>query len=254
MANRLLEKYVQVVRMDGINTNKNATFGVNGGTPTVTFNGPVVATSTFSQQGALTVTSTSSSSLAVGPNGATNPAFKVDSSTASAAAGLNVVGAVAAGTVSLVVISSGSNAGLRINALGTGTLSLGSISTGDVYIGRGPKNLPVFGATLTTLSSQNITPTAAQLRGGYVEHVTVTAGGTATLPTGTNLSAALVGAATGDSFETVYINSGNQTGTITGATGSTVIGTAAVAAGKNANLRFVCTGTNTWNVYVNVSA
>lgn len=30
MANRLLEKYVQVVRMDGINTNKNVTIGVNG--------------------------------------------------------------------------------------------------------------------------------------------------------------------------------------------------------------------------------
>jgi hypothetical protein len=30
MANRLLEKYVQVVRMDGINTNKDVTIGVNG--------------------------------------------------------------------------------------------------------------------------------------------------------------------------------------------------------------------------------
>ena len=42
MANRLLEKYVQVVREDGLQTNKNVTFGVNGSTPTVTFSGPAV--------------------------------------------------------------------------------------------------------------------------------------------------------------------------------------------------------------------
>jgi hypothetical protein len=46
MGNRRLESYVEAVRQDGIQTNRNATFGVNGATPTVTFNGPVVFQST----------------------------------------------------------------------------------------------------------------------------------------------------------------------------------------------------------------
>ena len=42
MANRVIEKYIPVVRLDGLQTNKNATFGINGATPTVTANGPVI--------------------------------------------------------------------------------------------------------------------------------------------------------------------------------------------------------------------
>jgi hypothetical protein len=88
----------------------------------------------LSLNGALTVTSSSASSLAVGPNGATNPVLKVDSSTGSQAAGLSLTGAVAAGTVALAVISSGSNANLSINAKGSGTIGIGSVSTGAVTI------------------------------------------------------------------------------------------------------------------------
>jgi hypothetical protein len=81
-----------------------------------------------------TVTSASATALAVGLAGATNPAFVIDSSTASQAAGLKVTGATAAGTVAAAVISSGSDANLTINAKGTGTIGIGSVSTGAVTI------------------------------------------------------------------------------------------------------------------------
>lgn len=82
----------------------------------------------------LTMTSANASAFAVGLAGATNPAFVVDSSTASQAAGLKITGAVAAGTVAAAVISSGADASLTINAKGTGTIGIGSVSTGAVTI------------------------------------------------------------------------------------------------------------------------
>lgn len=82
----------------------------------------------------LTMTSANAAALAVGLAGATNPAFVVDSSTGSQAAGLKVTGAVAAGTVAAAVISSGSDANLTLNAKGTGTIGIGSVSTGAVTI------------------------------------------------------------------------------------------------------------------------
>ncbi len=81
-----------------------------------------------------TMTSANAAALAVGLNGATNPAFVIDSSTGSQAAGLKVTGAVAAGTVAAVVISSGADASLTINAKGTGTIGIGSVSSGAVTI------------------------------------------------------------------------------------------------------------------------
>jgi hypothetical protein len=84
--------------------------------------------------GALNVTSASATSFAVGLNGTTNPAFTVDSSTASQAAGFKITGAATGGTVALVATDSGSNTNLTINAKGTGTIGIGSVSTGLVTI------------------------------------------------------------------------------------------------------------------------
>jgi len=82
----------------------------------------------------VTVTSSSASALTVGLNGATNPVLQVDSSTGSQAAGLKLTGAATGGTVALAVIDSGSNANLTINAKGSGTIGIGSVSTGAVTI------------------------------------------------------------------------------------------------------------------------
>lgn len=51
---RLLEKYVQVVRQDGLNTNKNVNIGINGTSATLTVNGAITSTApnVISGQGA----------------------------------------------------------------------------------------------------------------------------------------------------------------------------------------------------------
>lgn len=80
------------------------------------------------------IVSANANAFSVGLTGATNPAFNVDSSTASQVAGLNVVGAATGGTVAVVVSDSGSNANLTLNAKGSGTIGIGSVSTGTVTI------------------------------------------------------------------------------------------------------------------------
>lgn len=73
---------------------------------------------------ALTVTSNSANSLAVGPNGTTNSVLQIDSSTASAATGVKVTGAAAGSGVAIAAISSGSNEDLTLGSKGTGTTSI----------------------------------------------------------------------------------------------------------------------------------
>ena len=80
------------------------------------------------------VTSSSANALAAGANGATNPAFNVDASAGSAATGLNVAAAAAAAGVALSVISSVRNEALKVDAKGTGTITLASVSTGAVKV------------------------------------------------------------------------------------------------------------------------
>lgn len=105
--------------------------------------------------------------------------------------------------------------------------------------------------TVTAIATQNGTPTAAQVIGGYINHASTTGAGTLTVPTGSLLSAAIAGVAVGTRFKCWYYNSGSQTVTITGDTGSTITGgTAAVTTGKSSEILFVCTATNTWLVFL----
>jgi hypothetical protein len=245
-----LEDYVPVVRFNGLNTDVAVDFT---GAPTVDL--PAATTvggSTVTGLG--TVTSASATAFAVGLAGATNPAFVVDSSTASQAAGLKVKGATATGTVALASISSGAAAGLSIDAKGTGVMVIGGVSTGGLSIGRTTAYTVFGGVVNTTVATQNAAPTAAQLLGGLITHTSVTGAGTFTVPTGTNMSSAITGVTTGDGFWTVYANVGNQTVTITAASGNTLTGTVAVPSGKNAQIFNVCTGTNTWISNITVSA
>lgn len=86
--------------------------------------------------GTITIDSSSATALTVGNNGATNPVFKVDASTASVATGLSVTGAAEAGGVAVAVISSGTNENLTIDAQGSGTISLNATGTGNIVLGR----------------------------------------------------------------------------------------------------------------------
>lgn len=94
----------------------------------------------------------------------------------------------------------------------------------------------------------NGTASPKQLLNGYITVGTgAGAGYTVTTPTGAELSAALPGAAAGDSFEVMIHNSVAQIMTWTaGASGMTVRGTATLAASTPSVAKFLCTGTNTW--------
>lgn len=115
-------------------------------------------------------TTSSATAYSVGPNGATNPAFQVDCSVGSLAAGLKVVGATSAGTVAIAVISSGSNANLSLDAKGTGTIVLGGTSTGAITL------------TRVTTMTNGFTSSAASTVNSAVSttpQLTVTSGGVA---------------------------------------------------------------------------
>ena len=125
-----LEDGIPLVKYNGLNTAKAVDFS---GAPTCAL--PAGSTIGGSSVVALgTVTSTSANALAVGANGTTNPQFNVDASTTSVATGINIKGAAAAGGVAVSVVSSGNNENLTIDAKGSGTISLGSVSTGAVIL------------------------------------------------------------------------------------------------------------------------
>lgn len=100
----------------------------------IAMTGALSGATTIAASTSVTVTSASAVALAVGLAGATNPAFVIDSSTGSQAAGLKVTGAATGGTVAIAAIDSGSNTNLTINGKGTGTIGIGSVSTGAVTI------------------------------------------------------------------------------------------------------------------------
>jgi hypothetical protein len=100
----------------------------------------------------LTLVGSSANILSAGQNGSTNPAFNVDASTASQVAGLNVKGAATGGTVAIAAIDSGSNTNLTLDAKGSGTISIGSISTGAVAITPSVR----LGSTLTAPSLSTV--------------------------------------------------------------------------------------------------
>lgn len=82
------------------------------------------------------VTTAAAQGLAVGRQGATNPALEVKCDVATNVTGIQVVGRAAAAGADLNVISSGAAENLVINAKGTGTISLNPTGTGNVITGR----------------------------------------------------------------------------------------------------------------------
>lgn len=83
----------------------------------------------------LALTNTSATGLVVGANGSTNPAFAVDSSTASMVTGLLLKSAASGGGLALSVTSTASNETLNINSKGsTGPIVINGVAGGPVNI------------------------------------------------------------------------------------------------------------------------
>lgn len=107
--------------------------------------------------GPTVITSASATSLTVGANGSTTPVFQIDASTGSQIAGLKLTGAVTGGNVALQVIDTGSNAGLLLNAKGSGVVAINNASTtaGIVNIGNSTskQGIAVQGQILATVAA-----------------------------------------------------------------------------------------------------
>ena len=113
-------------------------------------NGSFPITGNFAVTGTMTGTSNSASALAVGANGATNPALQVDASEASQATGIKITGrSAAAGSATVATISSASNASLVLDGKGTGDVFVGGNSTGAVFLGNGVNKVQADGAATT---------------------------------------------------------------------------------------------------------
>ncbi len=201
----------------------------NGTTVTIGNTTGSEVTNIKSGSGGTVVTSADDNSLAVGPNGTTNPSFKVDSSTASQQNGLVITGSASSNAVAVTVAGGGTNIPLTIDANGSGTLTLNGTGTGGTTIGHGltltsGTTLTLTGDTVagtpTWSSSQAITlSTAAQPNITSVGTLTsLTLGGTLALGSNT-----VSGTPTWSSNQAITLSTAAQTnvtslGTLTGLT------------------------------------
>jgi hypothetical protein len=143
------------VRAISSGTNENVTINAKGsGTITLgdVSTGAIALARAATVTGNVVATTASANALTAGRQGSTAPAFNVDASAATAATGLEVVSAAAAGGVSVRAISSGTDENLKINAKGSGTITIGDVSTGAIALSRGAT---VTGNVVATTASAN---------------------------------------------------------------------------------------------------
>lgn len=126
--------------------------------------------------GAHAITSASAASLVVGPNGATNPALTVNSSTSSAATGISIKSAAAASGITLQVTSSGSAESMSLAPKSSGDIIFAMIG-GNVRFRQSSADLHTFNAAYYSGTPGSVS-TASQVRFGYTAaaDTTLTAG------------------------------------------------------------------------------
>lgn len=243
--------------------------------------GPLAGSfTTLGYSATLTGTSTSSACAAIGRQGATAPAFQVDCATASQATGIKITGAAAGAGVAVAAISSGTNENLGIDAKGSGTVTLGGVSTGGIVLAR-PTTFGVAGSlngsaifANTTSGGVTVAPPAGAL--GSVTNTLQAATDTfvyrATTDTLTNkrltassnvlggVTMTLGSDATGDIYyrnsggqltrlpagingQVLQMNSGLPSWQAGSSAGSVTIGSTAIASGANGNLLYNNAGT-----------
>ena len=192
----------------------------------------------------LTITSSDDHAIAVGPNGETNPVFRVDASTSSAATGVLITGAAAASGVAVAAVSSGTNENLTIDAKGSGTITLNGTATGAVTI--------TPATTITGLATLTAGIDAKVIFAGTE---TIAAGGTSTALALTKTVHYIDADAGGDTFtladgvegQIMSIAMASATGTATITPANLRGGTSVTfnAAGDSVMLQFIA---SSWNI------
>lgn len=222
----------------GASTQNGLTVGRSGATTTINGSSLTLGAAT-GVSGALTVTSNSASALAVGLNGTTNPALKVDASTASQQNGVVITGSASSNAVTVGVAGGGTNIPLTINSNGSGALTLDTPSAGTIAIGAIATTLNV--GTSNTASTIGI----GTGTGGNTINIGTGATSNATqtihigdgTPSGTGLTNIIIGNAINTGALTLKSGSGNITLGTTGTNGTVIVqpdagGTAALIVNK----------------------
>lgn len=152
---------------DQTDGDKKLQFDLSGFPEALTTGAPVVSVS-----GAIIHTTAAANALAIGRQGATDPALHVDASAANSITGIKVT-SQATGAGADIEAAGETNVALRINAAGTGTISLGSASTGNIQLYR---TVAMLGSSsgATTLAPEATASgalTAPSLTGTLVAHI-----------------------------------------------------------------------------------
>lgn len=105
------------------------------------------------------------------------------------------------------------------------------------------------GLTVEDQDAQNATLLAAQMVKGLLIHTSVTGGGTLTVDTATNLDSAFPEWQIGETMKCHYLNDGNQTVTLTGATGTTALSAQTIATLQGRTIWFLKTAASTYVVW-----
>lgn len=103
--------------------------------------------------------------------------------------------------------------------------------------------------TRVDVDSQNATLPAATLAAGLLVHTSVTGGGTLTVDTAANLDAAFPNWPIGTTMDCHYVNDGDQTVTLTGATGVTRVSAQTIATLQGRRIVFLKTAASTYIVW-----
>jgi hypothetical protein len=112
-------------------TNTNATSGTNTALSLTASGATTDNIAISATAGRIVQTSASATAFESGPNGGTNPVFRLVNSTASAATGLSITGRAAAAGVDLTVITSSATESLNVVTVGTGS-KINHVNTGNV--------------------------------------------------------------------------------------------------------------------------
>ena len=103
--------------------------------------------------------------------------------------------------------------------------------------------------TRTDIDAQAAAPTVAQIKTGFVVHTSTSGASTLTSPTGALLDAGFPGMEVGDTIEYYYLNDGNQSITLTGASGTTALTAAVILTLEGRLIVHTKTATDTFDVF-----